>query len=39
MAQQKVGFMEKLGNEPGTPGLQGIGLSPTPRQTEYKTYV
>ena len=23
------GFMEKLGIEPATPGLQGIGLSPT----------
>ena len=26
------GFMEKPGMEPATPGLQGIGLSPTPRQ-------
>ena len=26
------GFMEKLGIEPATPGLQGIGLSPTPRR-------
>ena len=25
------GFMEKPGIEPATPGLQGIGLSPTPR--------
>ena len=25
------GFMEKLGIEPATPGLQDIGLSPTPR--------
>ena len=24
------GFMEKLGTEPATPGLQDIGLSPTP---------
>ena len=24
------GFMEKPGIEPATPGLQGIGLSPTP---------
>ena len=28
------GFMEKPGIEPATPGLQGIGLSPTPRRTE-----
>ena len=26
------GFMEKPGIKPGTPGLQGIGLSPTPRR-------
>ena len=26
------GFMEKPGIEPATPGLQDIGLSPTPRQ-------
>ena len=26
------GFMEKLGIEPATPGLQDIGLSPTPRR-------
>ena len=26
------GFMEKPGIEPATPGLQGIGLSPTPRR-------
>ena len=26
------GFMEKPGIESATPGLQGIGLSPTPRQ-------
>ena len=25
------GFMEKPGIEPATPGLQDIGLSPTPR--------
>ena len=25
-------FMEKLGIEPATPGLQNIGLSPTPRR-------
>ena len=28
----KVVFMEKLGIEPVTPGLQDIGLSPTPRR-------
>ena len=26
------GFMENPGIEPGTPGLQDIGLSPTPRR-------
>ena len=26
------GFMEKLGIEPATPGLQDIGLSPTSRR-------
>ena len=26
------GFMEKPGIEPATPGLQHIGLSPTPRR-------
>ena len=26
------GFMEKPGIEPATPGLQDIGLSPTPRR-------
>ena len=26
------GFMEKTGIEPATPGLQDIGLSPTPRR-------
>ena len=26
------GFMEKLGIEPATPGLQDIGLSPTARR-------
>ena len=26
------GFMEKLGIEPAIPGLQDIGLSPTPRR-------
>ena len=26
------GFMEKLEIEPATPGLQDIGLSPTPRR-------
>ena len=35
------GFMGKLGIKPVTPGLQGIGLSPTPKKTfcgfpEYK---
>ena len=25
------GIMEKLGIDPATPGLQAIGLSPTPR--------
>ena len=28
----KNGFMEKQGIEPATPGLQGIGLSPTPQR-------
>ena len=28
----QIGFMEKLGIDPATPGLQDIGLSPTPRQ-------
>ena len=28
----ETGFMEKPGIEPATPGLQGIALSPTPRQ-------
>ena len=28
----KVVFTEKPGNKPATPGLQGIGLSPTPRR-------
>ena len=27
----EIGFMEKPGIESETPGLQGIGLSPTPR--------
>ena len=26
------GFMEKMGNEPLAPGLQGIGLSPSPKK-------
>ena len=26
----KIGFMEKPGIEPGTPGLQDIGIFPTP---------
>ena len=26
------GFIEKPGIEPATPGLQGIGLSPTPQR-------
>ena len=28
----RSGFMEKPGIEPATPGLQDIGLSPTPRR-------
>ena len=28
------GFMEKSGIEPATPGLQGIGLSPTPQRLD-----
>ena len=27
---KESGFMEKQGIKPATPGLQGIGLSPTP---------
>ena len=30
----EIGLMEKSGIEPATPGLQDIGLSPTPRQKE-----
>ena len=29
------GFMEKPGIEPATPGLQDIGLSPTPRRLHW----
>ena len=29
------GFMEKPGIKPATPGLQDIGLSPTPRRLHY----
>ena len=31
------GFMEKPGMEPATPGLQDIGLSPTPRRPHDQT--
>ena len=32
------GFKEKQGIEPATPGLQGIGLSPTPQRPPYQLY-
>ena len=31
-ASTESDFMEKLGIQPATPGLQDIGLSPTPRR-------
>ena len=33
------GFMEKPGIEPATPGLQDIGLSPTPRRLHYFIFI
>ena len=35
----KSGFMEKPGIEPETPGLQDIGLSPTPQRLLKKVFV
>ena len=35
----KSGSMEKPGIKPATPGLQGIGLSPTPRRLLQDTYM
>ena len=34
----ECGFMEKLGIEPVTPGLQDIGLSPAPRRLHMCDY-